>query len=184
MQIDLKSNVGLQVMPIDELIERVASVCKRCGAEHLDLFGLFATGTATARSDIDFVVYGDVDSELLNQMISQIDTLRKIDIFYYNEINDEYLLKDILVKQLGITDFAIGSPREVLQSAFTNGLISDDIWLKMLKTRNLLARDYDGKIAEKNFQEIISNYYDAFDGLKDAITKFYDGSLPSIDSFD
>lgn len=110
--------------------------------------------------------------------------MRKIDIFYYNEINDEYLLKDILVKQLGITDFAIGSPREVLQSAFTNGLISDDIWLKMLKTRNLLARDYDGKIAEKNFQEIISNYYDAFDGLKDAITKFYDGSLPSIDSFD
>ena len=46
------------------------------------------------RSDIDFVVYGDVDSELLNQMISQIDTLRKIDIFYYNEINDEYLLED------------------------------------------------------------------------------------------
>ena len=91
----MKSNVGLQVMPIDELIERVASVCKRCGAELLDLFGSFATGTATARSDIDFVVYGDVDSELLNQMISQIDTLRKIDIFYYNEINDEYLLEDI-----------------------------------------------------------------------------------------
>ena len=91
----MKSNVGLQVMPIDELIERVASVCKRSGAEHLDLFGSFATGTATARSDIDFVVYGDVDSELLNQMISQIDTLRKIDIFYYNEINDEYLLEDI-----------------------------------------------------------------------------------------
>ena len=54
----------------------------------------------------------------------------------------------------------------------------------MLKTRNLLAHDYDGKIAEKNFQEIISNYYDAFDGLKDVITKFYDGSLPSIDSLD
>lgn len=51
------------------------------------------------------------------------------------------VMKDILVKQLEITDFAIGSPREVLQSAFTNGLISDDIWLKMLKTRNLLAHD-------------------------------------------
>ena len=87
MQIDLKSNVGLQVMPIDELIERVASVCKRCGAEHLDLFGLFATGTATARSDIDFVVYGDVDSELLNQMISQIDTFLNfsflLNFFFY-----------------------------------------------------------------------------------------------------
>lgn len=94
------------------------------------------------------------------------------------------VMKDILVKQLEITDFAIGSPREVLKSAFTNGLISDDIWLKMLKTRNLLAHDYDGIIAKKNFRAIISNYYDAFDGLKDAITKFYDGSLLSIDGFD
>ena len=42
----------------------------------------------------------------------------------------------------------------------------------MLKTRNLLAHDYDGKIAEKNFQEIISNYYDAFDGLNDELPSF------------
>lgn len=58
VQIDLKSNVGLQVMPIDELIERVASVCKRCGL-NIWIIWTFATGTATARSDIDFVVYGD-----------------------------------------------------------------------------------------------------------------------------
>ena len=49
------------------------------------------------------------------------------------------VMKDILVKQLGITDFAIGSPREVLQSAFTNGLISDDIWLKMLKNKKFIS---------------------------------------------
>ena len=36
-------------------------------------------------------------------------------------------MKDVLIKRLGITDFAIGSPREVLQTAFMNGLISDDI---------------------------------------------------------
>ena len=59
---------------------------------------------------------------------------------------------------------------------------SDEIAVQNM--RNELAHDYDGKIAEKNFQEIISNYYDAFDGLNDVITKFYDGSLPSIDSFD
>ena len=61
------------------------------------------------------------------------------------------VMKDILVKQLGITDFAIGSPRAVLQAAFTNGLIRDDVWMKMLKTRNLLAHDYDGTIAERKF---------------------------------
>lgn len=66
---------------------------------------------------------------------------------------DWKVMKDILVKQLRITDFAIGSPREVLQSAFTNGLISDDIWPKMLKTRNLLAHDYDGIIAKTLIRE-------------------------------
>ena len=36
------------------------------------------------------------------------------------------VMKDILVKQMGILDFAMGSPRETLQQAFTNGLIDDD----------------------------------------------------------
>ena len=93
------------------------------------------------------------------------------------------VMKDILVKQLGINDFAIGSPRAVLQESFTNGLISDDIWLQMLKTRNLLAYDYDGKIAEQKFSVIISGYYNAFENLKIMIEKYYDGSLISMDSF-
>ena len=93
------------------------------------------------------------------------------------------VMKDILVKQLGINDFAIGSPRAVLQASFTNGLISDDIWLQMLKTRNLLAHDYDGKIAEQKFSVIISDYYDAFEKLKIMIEKYYDGGLISMDSF-
>lgn len=93
------------------------------------------------------------------------------------------VMKDILVKQLGITDFAIGSPRAVLQTAFTNGLIRDDVWMKMLKTRNLLAHDYDGTIAEREFDIIISGYYDAFTEFKNTVTKYYDGSQPSIDDF-
>ena len=92
-------------------------------------------------------------------------------------------MKDILVKQLGITDFAIGSPRAVLQTAFTNGLIRDDVWMKMLKTRNLLAHDYDGTIAGREFDIIISGYYDAFTEFKNTVTKYYDGSQPSIDDF-
>lgn len=41
------------------------------------------------------MVYGNVNSESLDEMLEQIETLRKIDIFYYNEIHDEYLLEDI-----------------------------------------------------------------------------------------
>ena len=94
------------------------------------------------------------------------------------------VMKDILVQYYAITGFVTGSPREVLRESFKANLISDDTWMEMLNVRNELAHDYDGIIAKKNFRAIISNYYDAFDGLKDAITKFYDGSLLSIDGFD
>ena len=85
----------MNVMPIPELIARVTEICKRNGVKRLDLFGSFATGTALPTSDIDFVVYGNVNSESLDEMLERIETLRKIDIFYYNEIHDEYLLEDI-----------------------------------------------------------------------------------------
>ena len=65
------------------------------------------------------------------------------------------VMKDILVKELGILDFAIGSPRETLQQAFTNGMIEDDRWMQMLRVRNQLAYDYDGTFAEEQFQNII-----------------------------
>ena len=81
------------------------------------------------------------------------------------------VMKDILVKQLGITDFAIGSPREVLQSAFTNGLIIDDIWLKMLKTRNLLAHDYDGEIVKTHCHVIVETYIDLFYDFRKYVEK-------------
>ena len=85
----------LNVMPIEEIIKKVSAACNNIRGDGLALFRSLATGTATSRSDIDFVVYGNVNSESLDEMLEQIETLRKIDIFYYNEIHDEYLLEDI-----------------------------------------------------------------------------------------
>ena len=76
------------------------------------------------------------------------------------------VMKDILVKNMGILDFATGSPRETLQQAFTNCLIDDDAWMQMLKTRNQLAHDYDGTFAEQKFEDIIHIYYPLFEKLK------------------
>lgn len=42
----------MNVMPTDELIRRVTDICRKNGVNHLKLFGSFATGTATPRSDI------------------------------------------------------------------------------------------------------------------------------------
>ena len=82
-------------MPIHEIVQKVTNICKRLEIEHLDLFGSFATGTALPTSDIDFVVYGKVDFDRLEAEIDKIETLRTIDIFYYDDITNEFLKEDI-----------------------------------------------------------------------------------------
>lgn len=84
---ELPGNI-MKRMPISELIEKVAIICKKNGVKRLDLFGSFATGT-----ELNFNL--------------------TFDIFWK-------VMKDILIKRMGILDFAIGSPRETLQQAFTN----------------------------------------------------------------
>lgn len=85
----------MNVMSIPDLIERVTEVCKKNKVQHLKLFGSFATGTAMPTSDIDFVVYGCKDILQLEEDLMEIDTLRKIDIFDYDAIENKYLLEDI-----------------------------------------------------------------------------------------
>lgn len=70
----------MNVMPISEIIEKVTMICKKNNVKRLDLFGSFATGTATPTSDIDFVVYGCDNLMQLEDDLLQIETLRKIDI--------------------------------------------------------------------------------------------------------
>lgn len=83
------------------------------------------------------------------------------------------VMKDILIKKMEILDFAVGSPRETLQQAFTNGLIDNDRWMQMLRVRNQLAHDYDGTFAAEKFQDIIKVYYPLFVKLKENVEKYY-----------
>lgn len=85
----------MNTMPISELIEQVTEICKKNGVKRLDLFGSFATGTSTPPSDIDFVVYGCNNLIKLETDLEQIETLRKIDIFDYDSIHNEFLREDI-----------------------------------------------------------------------------------------
>lgn len=48
---------------------------------------------------------------------------------------------------------------KLCSEAFTNGIIDDDTWLQMLKSRNHLSHDYDGTFAAEKFQDIINIYY-------------------------
>lgn len=85
----------MNTMPISELIEQVTEICKKNGVKRLDLFGSFATGTSTPTSNIDFVVYGCNNLIKLETDLEQIETLRKIDIFDYDSIHNEFLREDI-----------------------------------------------------------------------------------------
>lgn len=87
--------VIMNVMPIEELINKVTDICKKNKVKRLDLFGSFATGTATPTSDIDFVVYGCENLLQLENDLEQIETLRKIDIFDFDNIKNKFLLEDI-----------------------------------------------------------------------------------------
>ena len=72
------------------------------------------------------------------------------------------VMKDIIVGYHMISDFATGSPREVLRKAFEVNLIHDDIWMEMLKVRNEISHDYDGKIMEEYCKKIVDVYIDIF----------------------
>jgi len=82
-------------------------------------------------------------------------------------------MKDILIKKLGILDFAVGSPRETLQQAFANRLIDDDQWLQMLKPVTTWHTTMMVLLQLRNFRIIINIYYPLFEKFKVAAEKYY-----------
>ncbi|RKI40407.1 toxin-antitoxin system antitoxin subunit [bacterium D16-51] len=93
------------------------------------------------------------------------------------------VMKDILTEHMGVLDFATGSPRETLQTAFANGIINDDVWLKMMRTRNKLAHDYDGILAADEFEKIIGTFYEIFTVFQENAKKYYMDETASLDRF-
>lgn len=82
-------------MTTDEIIAAVTAICRKHQAAHLSLFGSYARGTQTAHSDIDFIVYGVPDFDALQEEIEEIPTLKRIDLFDYDEVCSDYLREDM-----------------------------------------------------------------------------------------
>lgn len=81
------------------------------------------------------------------------------------------VMKDMLLQYYMMGDFVAGSPREVLRKAFEAQLITDDIWLEMLKVRNRLSHDYDGSIVKEYCERIIEEYVNRMYELEEKIQK-------------
>lgn len=81
------------------------------------------------------------------------------------------VMKDIIVQYHMLSDFPTGSPREVLRKAFEVGLIEDDVWMEMLKVRNEISHDYDGKILKLYCGKIIGVYIDEMKAFENEVRK-------------
>lgn len=72
-------------------------------------------------------------------------------------------LREYLIEQ-GYTD--INSPKSVLKTAYSDGLIDDEKgWLEILESRNLTSHVYDEKTAEKIFENIKTKFLSLFEKL-------------------
>lgn len=82
-------------MTVDEIIEYVKKVCRDNGVSHLYLFGSYAKGTNHSGSDIDFVLKGTKKFHIIEESVNQIETLKTIDLFDYDNIKNPYLKEAI-----------------------------------------------------------------------------------------
>jgi len=80
------------------------------------------------------------------------------------------VMKDYLEEQ-GITGI-IGS-KNAIRHAFNKGLIDDgEIWMDMVKGRNLASHSYDEETVEKLRIEIINKYYGQFLKFEEKMDEF------------
>ena len=78
------------------------------------------------------------------------------------------VMKDYLEEQ-GITGI-IGS-KNAVRYAFNKGLIDDgEMWMKIIKDRNLAAHVYDEETADDLFIAITGSYYQQFNKLSEKMT--------------
>ena len=58
---------------------------------------------------------------------------------------------------------AVGSPKQALKAAFSQGLIDDqDIWLEMLVDRNLTVHSYNDELSQAIYERIRDKYQFVF----------------------
>jgi nucleotidyltransferase substrate binding protein (TIGR01987 family) len=74
-------------------------------------------------------------------------------------------MKDYL-EEMGFTEI-VGS-REAIRIAFANGIIADgDIWMEMIKARNLTTHIYNSETAHQIWSDIIKLYLPCFKQFRD-----------------
>ena len=82
-------------MKVEEVISRVAELCRQYDAQKVILYGSRAKGTALERSDIDIAVSGVNDFDLLVEKIEDLPTLYSVDVLNMDTCRNELLMEDV-----------------------------------------------------------------------------------------
>lgn len=70
----------------------------------------------------------------------------------------------------GVTDAAMGSPREIFKAAYKLGWLKDEkVWLDMLKKRNVAIHVYDEERALTVMEMVFSTYLAALQDLREEL---------------
>lgn len=86
-------------MTVEEIIRKVADLCREFDAKEVVLYGSRAKGTARERSDIDIAVKGVEKFDLLVDQVEDLPTLYSVDLLNMDTCRNQLLLEDI--KQYG-----------------------------------------------------------------------------------
>ena len=82
-------------MKVEDVISRVAELCRRYDAQQVILYGSRAKGTALERSDIDVAVSGVKDFDALSDEVEDLPTLYSVDLLNLDTCRNDLLLEDI-----------------------------------------------------------------------------------------
>lgn len=82
-------------MKVEEVISRVAELCRRYDAKKVILYGSRAKGTALERSDIDVAVSGVKDFDALSDEVEDLPTLYSVDLLNLDTCRNDLLMEDI-----------------------------------------------------------------------------------------
>lgn len=82
-------------MKVEEVISRVAELCRRYDAKKVILYGSRAKGTALERSDIDVAVSGVKDFDALSDEVEELPTLYSVDLLNLDTCRNDLLMEDI-----------------------------------------------------------------------------------------
>jgi nucleotidyltransferase substrate binding protein (TIGR01987 family) len=104
--------------------------------------------------------------------LSKLEKQGLIQGFEYTHELAWNLMKDFLVEQ-GFNNL-IGS-KDTTRQAFKSGIVSDgEIWMDMIKSRNLTSHTYDESLAEEVVTSIIEKYYSVMKKLAETFSSLHD----------